>query len=112
MSEQDDREKEKEHIKKALHVFEYLDWAINLVTNPKPRPSKDNTMNSRKDKRKRVQLLYIRSVSEDLRIILKDYNRYMFYKLYNTLWQILVRPKDKTLKENACRVVYNITKYK
>ena len=28
------------------------------------------------------------------------------HKLYNTLRQILVRPIDKTPKENTCRVVY------
>ena len=33
---------------------EYPDWAINLVTIPKPRPEKDNTKNSRKDKGKCV----------------------------------------------------------
>ena len=93
---QDNRGKEKENIKKALHRCEYSDWDINLVTNPKPCPEKDNTMNSRKDKRGLVRLPYITGVSEDLRstCILKSYSRNVFYKPYNTLCQILVRPKD------------------
>ena len=45
-------------------------------------------------------------MSEELRGILKDYNRNMFYKPYNILHQILIRTKGKTQKENACSVVY------
>ena len=53
-------------------------------------------------------LPYIKGVSEQLRRIYKSYNIPAYFKPANTLRQILVKPKDKTPKEQVCGPVYQI----
>ena len=68
-------------------------------------PKIDNTMSNNF---KLVHLPYTRGMSEELRRILKSCNRNVLYNPYNTMQQILIRPQDKAVKENACGVMYNI----
>ena len=102
VTEEEDRVKEKEHIRKALHRCDYPDWAIDRVAKPKPRQEKEHSSREPSGpKMPPIGIPYIRGVSEEMRRIYKHYNINVFYKPYNTLKQILVRPKDKTPKETS-----------
>ena len=39
----------------------------------------------------------------------KEHRVLSYHKQFNTLWSLLVRPKDKTEKEKQCGVVYSVT---
>ena len=68
-----------------------------MITNPKPHPAKEtNTDRGTGEKKRPVGIPYIYGLSEERRRIFKLHNRDVFYKLFNTLQQILVRPKDKS----------------
>ena len=54
-------EKIKEHIRKTLTRCDYPDWAINMITNPKPCPEKYTNKDRGTDEKKRlVGILYTR----------------------------------------------------
>ena len=59
-------------------------------------------------KRYPVVIPYVKGVSEQLRRVLKGYGVKVYFKPTNTLRQILVRPKDKVLKERVTCPVYHI----
>ncbi len=55
-----------------------------------------------------VVMPYIRRVAEQLRRVFKHYDVPAYFKPSNSIKQLLVRPKDKILKEWAVGPVYHI----
>ena len=51
---------------------------------------------------------YVRGVSEQIRRVLGNYDIPSFFKPYNTIRQLLVRPKDPVDKERVVGPVYHI----
>ena len=56
-----------------------------------------------------VMLPYVRGISEQLRKDFKSFDMPAYFKLTNTLWQLLVWPKDKVEKWKLVGPVYVIT---
>ena len=56
-----------------------------------------------------VVLPYVRGISEQLRRVFRAFDIPAYFKQTNTLWQLLVRPKDKVEKGKVVGQVYNIT---
>ena len=54
-------------------------------------------------------LPYVRRVSEQLRRVFRSFNIPAYFKPTNTLWQLLVWPKDKVEKGKVVGHVYHIT---
>ena len=52
---------------------------------------------------------YVKGVSEQVRRVMKGYRVKVYFKPTNTLRQILVRPKDKVIKERVVCPVYHIS---
>ena len=51
----------------------------------------------------------VREVSEQLRRVFRSFDILAYFKPTNTLWQLLVRPKDKVEKGKVVGPVYHIT---
>ena len=52
---------------------------------------------------------YVKGVSEQVRRVMKGYRVKVYFNPTNTLRQILVRPKDKVIKERVVCLVYHIS---
>ena len=117
VSEQEDLKAEKEHIRKALRVNGYPRWVIDKgdpeqresanETPERPSPQIQRTT-AKKQRRKPAIIPYIKGMSEELRRAFNQYDIPAYFKPYNTLRQLLVRPKDKVLKDRVVGPVYNI----
>ena len=109
VTDPDDREKEKDHIRTALHRCKYPDWAINKAIKPrKKKETQETEKETPREKRAPVCIPYVKGVSEEMRRTFGKYGVNSYFKPYNTLRQQLVRPKDKTKKENKKGVVFHI----
>ena len=56
-----------------------------------------------------VVIPYVKGVSEQVRRVMKGYGVKVYFKPTNTLRQILVRPKDKVIRERVVCPVYHIS---
>ena len=72
---------------------------------PSPQTRKTSTA---KPRRQPAIIPYIKGMSEELRRAFNQYEIPAYFKLYNTIRQLLVRPKDNVLKERVVGPVYNI----
>jgi hypothetical protein len=127
VSDAKDREQEKSHIQEALRMNGYPEWVIQ---DPKAQPpsTQDESVQDtvgeeaipdetteggapstdKVRKKYPVVIPYVKGVSEQMRRVLKGYGLKVYFKPTNTLRQILVRPKDKVLKERVTCPVYQI----
>ena len=53
-----------------------------------------------------VVWLYVKEVSEQLKTVFRSFDIPAYFKPTNTLWQLLVRPKDKVDKGKVVGPVY------
>ncbi len=121
-------QKEKDHIRNALHLNGYPDWVIDQCDYSTPTNTPlDNTSIihenedndhislhpsqtvSHKKMEFTVVIPYIKGVSKELRRLFKRYEVPMYFKPTNTLRQLLVRLKDKLKKERVVGRVYQIS---
>ncbi len=105
-------QKEKDHIRNALHLNGYPDWVIDQGDHSTPTNTPlDNTSIihgnedndhislhppqtvSHKKRKFPVVIPYIKGVSEELKRLFKRYEVPIYFKPTNTLRQLLVRPK-------------------
>ena len=56
-----------------------------------------------------VVLPYVKGVSKQLRRVFRSFDIPAYFKLTNTLWQLLVQPKDKVNKGKVVGSVYHIS---
>ena len=101
------RKEEMDHIKLALAANGYQQWMLKI---PKKKEKTKNT--SEKTPRSRISpvaLPYIKGLSENLQRLFRTHDIPTFHKPFNTLRNVLVKPKDKIPKEQQCGLVYEIT---
>ena len=123
----DERDKfEKSHVKQAVTMNGYPDWLINSISTIQPSlgnttfVSSDDTSDDAREteietthkkpssKKCPVIVPYIHIVSEQIRRRFKQYDVPAFFKPITTPHQLLVRQKDKLLKEQIVGPVYTI----
>jgi hypothetical protein len=107
VSREADLQQEMEYIQDMLKVNGYPEWILkgrstSHENNPKPSGSQPHK------KRQPVVIPYIKGVSEQLRRVFKEYEIVTYFKPFNTIRQMLVRPKDKITKERTVCPVYHI----
>ena len=107
VTEDEDKADEVAHVKKALTANGYKPWVFKL---PKPKErSRDSDQDRQSTKKKfPVALPYVQGLSEKLQRIFRNHGVPTYHKPFNTLRSMLVRPKDKSVKEKQCGVVYSI----
>ena len=119
VSDEGDLRDEKQHIRKALQINGYPKWAVDkgdpalkqvtsADTTSQSPPRIQRATAAVKTKRCPAIIPYIKGVSEELRRAFHQYNIPAYFKPCNTLRQLLVRPKDKVLKDRVIGPVYNI----
>ena len=112
MSDEKDKVKEKSHVKQALNMNGYLDWLINSTPSREPSlesaTDRSKTTKTPTSKELPVVLSYINGVSEQIKKIFKQYDIPAYFKPLHALRQLLVRLKDKILKEGVVGPVYHI----
>jgi hypothetical protein len=132
VSKEEDKVTEKEHIRSALRLNGYPDWITKDVATPAqaileeevdatlgaegvgtvagdPQPGDPPPAEPNPQKRRRpIVIPYVKGFSEEYRRILKGYETPVYFKPTNTLRQLLVRPKDKIIKERVVGPVYKI----
>ena len=108
VTEEEDREKEKEHVCKALAGCGYPPWALKKDQQKVERRKSAKKKNLSEQKRGLVVIPYVQGISEKVERTLKKYNITTAMKPYLTLRNILVHPKDKCTVEEQGEVVYKI----
>ena len=110
VSDDKEKSKEKDHVKKALSVNGYPEWLFKDTVAKKTNRSKNtNTVQQKECKKLPVVIPYIKGVSEKLRGAYGQFGVPTYFKPANTLRQLLVRPKDPLNKERVVGPVYHIT---
>ena len=111
VSDVQEREAEKDYIKKVLTYNDYpahfIQSALEQTQRNNPSVSDNRARPTRKARP--VVIPYIRGVSEEIRRIMKQYSLQVFFKPVNTLRQLLVRPKDPLGKDRIVGPVYHIS---
>ncbi|XP_072028313.1 uncharacterized protein [Amphiura filiformis] len=107
------KEKEREHLQKALNLCGYRDWTFHKALSQTKSADKvataQATQGDGESKRGRnVTIPYVSGLSEKLRRIFKDQGIPVSFKPKNTLRQALVHPKDKQPKDKQSNIVYAI----
>ena len=110
ITEPQDKEEEKDNIKKALKKCGYPEWAFTVASIKKDKNlrKEDSAEGNNKRKRPSVTLPYVQGTSEALRRILTKHGVQVHLKPYNTLRQFLVNPKDPKPKEDMAGAIYYI----
>ena len=109
VSTPEDRATEQEHIRKALKMNGYPEWAFKKVEQQRSMPKSKDARNQAQQKSKgTVSIPYVPRTSEACARVMKKYGINTVMKPTNTLRQALVKPKDKRPLEDSIGVVYNI----
>ena len=110
VTREDDKNIEKDKIRKALHRCGYPDWTIKRGESLLKR-QKNNPKQNEKEKGKKkgfVVVPYIKGLGEKIKRVLNQYGVSTAFKPCRTIKQELVAPKDKIPKEQKTGVVYHI----
>ncbi len=106
VSNPSDKQREVEHVKKALMANGYLPWALEVPPKEKQPQNKNN--DPPKPKRYPVGLPYVPGLSDKLYRVFKSHDMPAYHKPSNTLRSLLVKPKDVSDKMKQCGLVYRI----
>ena len=115
VSDERDTIEERSHVKQALTINDYPEWLINNKLTIQPslqsatavasdKTSDDDVRESEiktSHKKSPVGLPYIPGVLKQLSRMFIQYDIPAYFKPMNPLCQLLVRPKDKILKERV-----------
>jgi hypothetical protein len=101
----EDREKEKRHIRAVLTDNGYKPWVL--------KPQKPKTRDPAAPKQQYVNqfptgIPYIEGVSDELSQVFRKHGIKTFHKPYNSIRSMLVRPKDPTKDHDKCGLVYGL----
>ena len=107
-TEEEDKMKEIEHLKKVLSVSGYTKAAWSLATARKPQTSRQTTPTSDTRKKGSVSLPYVGPVTEAIARNFRQAGVTTHIKPCNTIRGRLVRPKDKLDRLDQAGVVYKI----
>ena len=99
VTEEEDRKKEEEHIRTALHTRGYPDWAIKKVKeqmNRKKAIRKDKSMKDKAQEKSRgvVAVPHVHSFKEKIQRICTKHRVATVVNPQSTLRQVLVHPKE------------------
>ena len=108
VTEEEDKEKEKEHVRQALAKCGYPRWMLNMEAKPNTEENVNPIERPESTRKCSVVLPYVKGLSEELCRIFRDYGCNAFHKPKNTLRQLLCAPKDPAKKEDMTGVVYMI----
>ena len=106
----DDLKLEKSHVNKALKICNYPRWAINKVAKSlnKNKDNKKKQPSTKKETKGSIVIPYLKGKSEQMKRIFKKHKINVCFKPHRTLRQLLVRPKDKSNKQEICGPIYHI----
>ena len=112
VTEEEDKQKEREHIKEALTRCGYTQWTISTLQRKMKTKKEDNIMKKtvEKDKSKGMVVLpYVQGLTETTSWIMKKYKVNTAMKPHNTIKRSVVSPKDKVEPQKMREGVYFIT---
>ena len=70
--------------------------------------SRDPTSDKSTERKVPVALPYIKGLSKELHRVFKQHGVSTYHKPFNTLRSLLVKPKDKPVKEKKCGTIYRV----
>ena len=114
VTEDKDREREEQHITKALQQCRYPTWAITQVKKDmqqkrKAEQKKEKQRITTKEKSKGLVVIpYVKGLSETFTRIMREHGISTAIRPHRTLRNILVHPKDKVTDDKKSDVVYKI----
>ena len=108
VSTPEDRAAEQQHIRKALKMNGYPEWAFKQVEQQRSKPKTKDTNQAQQKSKGTVSIPYVPRTSEACARVMKKYGVNTVLKPTNTLRQALVKPKDKRPLEDSIGVIYNI----
>ena len=91
-----------------MQIQPSLESMTSVLSDDGQETDRDTTNKKPIRKQSPVVLAYIKRVSEQIRRVFKQYDILAYFKPMNTLLQLLVRLKDKILKEHVVGPVYQI----
>ena len=106
VTDEEDRRKEISHVKRVLKINGYKPWAFKIPPKKNKEPTEPSESTSKKFP---VKLPYIKGASEAVQRVLKNHGIPSFHKPFNTIRNLLVRPKDKNDPKKTCGIIYNIS---
>ncbi|XP_072043052.1 uncharacterized protein [Amphiura filiformis] len=106
ITEDVDKNLEKENIKKSLRLCGYGDWVFNVAQPVTPQPRQHDI--HEKPHIGSIVIPYVRGASEALRRIFTKRGVSVHFKPSNTLRSALVAPKDKVPPGKCCGTVYQV----
>ena len=110
ISETDEREKEKAHIKSSLRKCGYPEWAFQKAgvksrrTNNTDRADKGQGRTTRAN----ITIPFVAGISKKIKNSFNAHGISTCYKPWNTLRQKLVRVKDSVPKAKGANIVYGV----
>lgn len=104
----DDKERERQHVKAALSANGYKTWMHKIPKSKKSKPAINANDDNELVRSASVGLPYINGLSEKLTHIFRQHGVSTYHKPVNTIRSLLVHPKDKTPDSKKCGVVYQI----
>ena len=84
----------------------YKPWTFKIPPKKNKEPTEPNESTSKKFP---VKLPYIKGASEAVQRVFKNHGIPSFQKPFNTIRNLLVRPKDKNDPKKTCGIIYNIS---
>jgi hypothetical protein len=104
VTDEDDKEKERQHVKNVLVDNGYKLWMFKAPKTPKPK----DTTNTRTIASRSYPIPYVQGLAEQLAKIYKKHGVSTHFKPHNTLRNHLVNPKDKTPDMKTCGIIYHL----
>ena len=107
VSLEEDKIKEREHVKNSLKNCGYQDWVFQIGINKEV--NKQQQRNKERPRAKgSVVIPYVQGISEHMARLFQSKGIRTHYKPINSLRRHLVAPKDKIPMEKRCGTVYKI----
>ena len=95
------------HVKQALAANGYEPWVLKI---PKKKDkTKDPSEITARNRVPPIALPYIKGLSENMQRLFRTHNVPTYHKPFNTLRNVLVKPKDNIPKDQQCGLVYQIS---
>ena len=105
VSNPEDREKEKQHIRGVLSDNGYTAWALTLQ---QPKAKTTTTPKQVYVNQFSTGIPFIQGVSDELSQVYRRHGLKTFHKPYNSVRSLLVKPKDPTKDHEKCGLVYGL----
>ena len=103
----EDKDSEIKHIKSALKRCGYQEWSFKRAC-VKKNTSVSTNQDTTSDTKNKINVVipFVQELSEKIKCVYGQYGAATAFKPHQTLRQLLVSPKDKSLDEEKAGVVY------